>query len=272
MSKKIKLTPSSLCPLFYIKITDEESITIKNERIWLPGFLAFSSKFCKWEEDYLITPELIEEAKYKLAKLDSTTETAKLGKALVYCFQHQSPCNSPMAQLNKQAFWLSALEDNLTSNLVQSLKLDASVDHTSELLGLVYRGVMFTFSWNPPLTLPLIEELQNIIQEHLHGEEFYSFHPIRLVTTSLWIKELKATLKLFVDKFHPSRNIPLSMDLAMQAMPSPEVRTINETSVSDQASAIAHCEGGGGMLMSAVYLLHAASHAFGNTEWMVPSY
>ena len=233
--------------------------------------MAFSSKFSKWE-DFLITPELIEEAKYKLAKLDSTTDTAQLGKALVYCFKTHAPTNGPMAQLNKQAFWLLALEDNLSSTLIQSLKLDAPVDHMAELMGLMYKGLMFTFSWNPSLTLPVIDELQNIIQENLHGEDFYSFNPIRLVTTYLWLKDLKATLKLFVDKFHPSRNIPLSMDLAMQAMPSPEIRTISETSVSDQSSAIAHCEGGGGTLMSAVYLIHAASQAFANTEWMIPNY
>jgi hypothetical protein len=277
-SKKMKMTPSSQCPLFHLKITDEEAITIKGERIWVPGFLAFSSKFCKWEDDFSIPLELIEEARYKMKKLEADRSiqtdrpTQKLAKALLYCFQTNVPVNGPMAKLNKQAFWLNALEDNLSSALVQSLKLDAAMDIMVELLDLIYRGVMFTFSWNPLLSLSTVEALQNKLHENLHGEDFYSFNPIRLVTSFLWLKDFQATLRLFVEKFHPSRNIPLNADLAMQAMPSPDLRSVSETSVSDQTSAITQCEGGGGMLMSAVYMLHAASMFSAGLETWTSAY
>ena len=265
-TKKMKMTPSSQCPLFNVKITDEESILVKGERVWIPGFLAFATKFSKWEDDFSITPQLIEEAKYKLAKLESgVVATMQLrGKALLYCFQTGDPVSGgPMANLNKQAFWLNALEDNLCSALIQSIKLDATNEYMEDLLHLIYGGVMYTFSWSPSLSVSLVEAFKTTFQKILHGDDFYSFHPIRLVTVYLWIKDLQGTLRLFVDKFHPSRNIPLNVDLAIQAVPMPELRNIHETSVSDQTSAIAQCEGGGGMLMNAVFMLHAASSLFG---------
>jgi hypothetical protein len=277
-SKKMKMTPTPLCPLFTVKMTDEESIQVGGDKLWIPGFLAFASKFSKWAGDFDITPQLIEEAKSKLAKLESYSKhpspstqrsgNGELGKVLSYCFQTDvATSGGTLSKLNKQTFWLSALEDNLSSAFEQSLKLDSPLDvefsdilHMEQMIDLLYRGILFTFSWNPSLSLALVEAFKKKLRTILHGEDFYSFHPIRLVSGYIWFKDLQTTLKLFVDKFHPSRGIPLNVELAMQAIPSPELRTFGEASVSDQSSAIAQCEGVSGGIFSALYVLHAASY------------
>lgn len=234
----MKLTPTSICPLFNVKVSEDESVAIGSSRVWVWGLLAFLTKFDRFDEDP-IPLSCITEARSKSMALHMNTP---LLEAMKKAFNLSPiPCpnassGTPLPSLNNHKFWLSALEEDIYKALVTSLKLDSGT--SEDIIPLVYMGIMYTFCWNPVLAGNMLLHYNIALSNEVSGERFWSFNPIALTRACLWTRDLKKLLFAHVEKFQPTHPRPLSYDHACATMPSPAYRNIDETSVSDQDRAV----------------------------------
>lgn len=233
MSKRQKTSPTYTCCLFNIKLVEEDSVLVGDDRMWVWGLLAYCKTFETWNST-LISQECKDEATRKSALLSKS----HLALAL------QESCASEDLQnvhhsLTKQYFWIQTLE-KCARNIFAVMRLDTkSKSNLQGSLELYYQGFTYTFSWHPLLAIQLISDLCDRIDEELHGETFWLFNPVSLVQSCLWTTELFAPFSAYVKKFHPSRHIPLAVELLQAANPMPQVKPVEEQSVSDQNAACA---------------------------------
>jgi hypothetical protein len=231
MSKRQKTIPTYTCCLFNIKLVEEDSVVVGDDRMWVWGLLAYCKTFDTWNST-LISQECKDEATRKSNLL---TES-KLAIALQECAPEQIQSHH---SLTKQHFWIHILEK--CANLIFSvMRLDSKTKcMLKDVLELYYYGFTYTFSWHPLLAIQFLCDLCDRIDEHLHGETFWTFNPVLLVQSCLWTTELHSPFITYVKKFHPSRHIPLSVELLQAANPVPLLKNVEEQTVSDQNQACA---------------------------------
>lgn len=253
MSKKMKLTPTFQCPLFNVKVTEEDSVQLGSERVWVWGFLAFLTKYRAWNQEGDIPQSLVEEARCKSMTIAAAPIPGTVGmyKVLKACFGLQphptfatlEATPGTLTKLNKHEFWLKTLEDSLCPLLLQHLLLD-SIEPLAdisllEILETVYMGLLYTFSWNPILACAIIKLYNATLEKELSGDDFWTYNPVKLVQATLWCKDMRNELQVHVERFHPTRHIPLGMTVLTGAIPMCGLRQVSETTVSDQDRAIA---------------------------------
>ncbi len=233
----MKVTPTSICPLFNVKVTEDESVAIGPMRVWAWGLLAFLTKFDRFDQDPIPLTCIVEARSKCMAMhlgtplLEAMKEAFNLATIPYLASQGQ-----PLPSLNHHKFWLASLEENIFNAYLNSLKLDA--DPSKDIAGLVYNGIMYTFCWNPVLACDLLLTYFKKLSAEVSGDNFWTFNPIHLVRGCLWIKDFRKLLLNHVEKFHPTQLRPLSFDVACSTMPSPPYRSIDETTVSDQDRAV----------------------------------
>lgn len=233
MSKRQKTAPTYTCCLFNFKLVEEDSVRVGDDHMWVWGLLAYCKTFDTWNST-LISQECKDEATRKsLALIPSQLDLAL-----------QESCVDEHAQivhhsLTKQYFWIHVLE-KCAQKLFVVMRLDSVAKSSiSGLLELYYHGFTYTFSWHPFLAIQLLSDLCDRIDEELHGETFWSFNPVSLVQSCLWTTELLTPFTAYIKKFHPSRHIPMAVELIQAANPLPLIKNIEEQSVSDQNAACA---------------------------------
>jgi hypothetical protein len=236
MSKKMKLTPTSTCPLFNVKVTEDESVAIGSSRVWVCGLLAFLTKFDRFDEDPIPLSCIVEARSKSMAMHTSTPLLDAMKKAFDLSPIPCAVTSSPLPCLNNHNFWLSALEHEIYKALVNSLRLDCG--SAEDIIPLVYAGVMYTYCWNPVVACDVLRYYTMALSNEVSGERFWSFNPIALVKACLWTRDLRKLLFTHVEKFQSTLPRPLSYEHACASMPNPPYRSIDETSVSDQDRAI----------------------------------
>jgi hypothetical protein len=245
MSKKMKMTETSNCPLFNVKVTEDDSVLIGEERVWIWGFLAYLTKYTAWNKEGDISQALVEQARNKSMSSIPTLGMYKALKSMFWLQPH--PPTQPEAtpgsipRLNKHEFWVKTLEDKLCSALLQSCTLDNFNAEVSlqDIMQTIHTGLLFTFSWNPILACAIIKQYNSALEKELSGDDFWTYNPVKLVQATLWCKDVRNEFQALIDKFHPTRLIPLGFSLLSHTLPMSELRQVSETSVSDQDRAIA---------------------------------
>ena len=247
MSKKMKMTETFQCPLFNVKVTEEDSVQIGEDRVWVWGFLAYLTKYKAWSQVGDIPQAKVEEAR---SKSMSTPIPSSLGvyKTLKTCFclePHPTfasleATSGTLPKLNKHEFWVKTLEDELSTLLLDSVRLEPEKNDASlqDILETLHLGVIYTFSWNPMLALTIMKQYNGTMEQELSGEDFWHYNPVKLVQVALWCKDLRNELQVHIDRFHP-RYIPLAFNILCTTIPQTALRQVSETAVSDQDRAIA---------------------------------
>ena len=228
--------------MFSLKVSEDDSVLVGNDRIWIWGLLAYSTKFDTWNST-LISQDCKDEARHKSLAVNATP----LSRAVQECY-NLVPIGkfNPFEQsfnhivLTKQIFWVKSLETCILTTWLQALRLDTIASCTLEsILHLYYHGFIYTFSWNPLLALQLLDDVRDRIDQELHGDSFWTFNPVLLVQSYLWTSDLSALFSVYIKNFHPTRHIPLSTELLQAANPVPPLKPVDEQSASDQDSACA---------------------------------
>lgn len=251
MSKKMKMTETFQCPLFNVKVTEEDSVQVGEDRVWVWGFLAYLTKYKAWNQVGDIPQAKVEEARSKSMSIPAAPIPGTLGvyKALKTCycldphptFASLEATSGILPKLNKHEFWVKTLEDELSTLLLDSVRLESEKNDASlqDILETVHLGLIYTFSWNPMLALAIIKQYNTTMEQELSGEDFWHYNPVKLVQVSLWCKDMRNELQVHIDKFHPSRYIPLAFTILCNSIPMSPLRQVSETAVSDQDRAIA---------------------------------
>jgi hypothetical protein len=192
MTKKMKMTETFQCPLFNVKVTEEDSVQIGEDRIWVWGFLAYLTKYKAWNQVGDIPQTKVEEARSKSMSIPTTPIPAMLGvyKALKTCyclephptFASLEATSGTLPKLNKHEFWVKTLEDELSTLLLDSVRLESEKSNVSlhEILETVHLGLVYTFSWNPMLALAIIKQYNTTMERELSGEDFWHYNPVKV--------------------------------------------------------------------------------------------
>jgi hypothetical protein len=108
-------------------------------------------------------------------------------------------------------------------------------------------------------------ELSTWLETLLKGENFYTFHPVKLVTACCWFRDMHEHLEVYSGK----KCIPLLLDTLLINLPSPDFRIVTEQNVSDQDRAIGHVLGGAHMInILANELISDTVSAYVAHNWM----
>jgi hypothetical protein len=265
MSKRQKTNSTYNCSLFAIKLSDEDSVLIGTDRVWVWGLLAYCTKFDTWNT-FLITQEAKDEARQKSHSLASTP----LAKAVQECFSllpigSFEPFANIHPSLSKQQFWVRSLETCILTKFLECVSLDSVSGCTIQsLIEVYYQGFTYTFSWNPVLAIQILDAFRDRFDNEIHGENFLTFNPVLLVQVYLWATHLSTTFSSYIKKFHPSRHIPLSVEVLQAANPMQGLKPVEEQSVGDQDMACAVAFGASPyapVLMNMVTYMHTYSYA-----------